>query len=172
MTANWFEAKVKYVKVNEDGREKKVNEAYLLDAMSYTEAESRMMHEMESIIKGDYYISSLKKSNITELVPSEDENDDRWYKAKIAIIDADEVSGKEKSSFQYYLVAASNIDRALENLEKSLSTFVVPYEISSITDTQFMDVFPYFTEDEQIPDNLKPLEVSGDDAVEAGAEEF
>ena len=61
MTANWFEAKVKYMKVNEDGREKKVNEAYLLDAMSYTEAESRIMHEMESVISGDYYISSLNR---------------------------------------------------------------------------------------------------------------
>ena len=124
MTANWFEAKVKYMKVSEDGKEKKVNEAYLLDAMSYTEAESRITREMESVVSGDYYISSLKKSNITEVVPSEDETDDRWYKAKVAIIDADEVSGKEKSSFQYYLVAASDIKRALENLEKSLSTFV------------------------------------------------
>jgi len=158
MTANWFEAKVKYMKVHEDGREKKVNEAYLLDAMSYTEAESRIMHEMESVISGDYYISSLKKSNITELVPSEDENDDRWYKAKVNIIDADEVSGKEKSTGQYYLVAASNINKALENLEKSLASFVVPYEIASLTDTQFMDVFPYFSdEEEQIPENLKPL---------------
>ena len=158
MTANWFEAKVKYMKVNEDGREKKENEAYLLDAMSYTEAESRIMHEMESVISGDYYISSLKKSNITELVPSEDENDDRWYKAKVNIIDADEVSGKEKSTGQYYLVAASNINKALENLEKSLASFVVPYEIASLTDTQFMDVFPYFSdEEEQIPENLKPL---------------
>ena len=158
MTANWFEAKVKYMKVNEDGREKNVNEAYLLDAMSYTEAESRIMHEMESVISGDYYISSLKKSNITELVPSEDENDDRWYKAKVNIIDADEVSGKEKSTGQYYLVAASNINKALENLEKSLASFVVPYEIASLTDTQFMDVFPYFSdEEEQIPENLKPL---------------
>lgn len=143
MTANWFEAKVKYIKINEDGREKKVNEAYLLDAMSYTEAESRITHEMESVIKGDYYISSLKKSNITELVPSEDENDDRWYKAKVNIIDADEVSGKGKSTAQYYLVAAADTDRALENLKKDLSTFVVPYEIANISDTKFIDVFPY-----------------------------
>lgn len=158
MTANWFEAKVKYVKVSEDGREKKVNESYLLDALSYTEAESRIMHEMESLIKGEYYISGLKKSNITELVLSEDENDDRWYKAKVAIIDADEVSGKEKSSSQYYLIAAANINRALENLEKSLSTFVVPYEITGIADTSFMDVFPYFSEEAtDIPANLKPL---------------
>lgn len=168
MTANWFEAKVKYMKVSEDGREKKVTEAYLLDALSYTEAESRIMHQMESVIKGDYYITGLKKSNITELVESQDETDDRWYKAKIAIIDADEVSGKEKSSSQYYLVAAANIGRALENLEKSLSTFVVPYEIQSITDTQFMDVFPYFSEEEpEIPENLKPLETE-----ENGAENF
>ena len=143
MTANWFEAKVKYIKINEDGREKKVNEAYLLDAMSYTEAESRITHEMESVIKGDYYSSSLKKSNITELVPSEDENDDRWYKAKVNIIDADEVSGKGKSTAQYYLVAAADTDRALENLKKNLSTFVVPYEIANISDTKFIDVFPY-----------------------------
>lgn len=143
MTANWFEAKVKYIKINEDGREKKVNESYLLDAMSYTEAESRITHEMESVIKGDYYISSLKKSNITELVPSEDENDDRWYKAKVNIIDADEVSGKGKSTAQYYLVAAADTDRALENLKKNLSTFVVPYEIANISDTKFIDVFPY-----------------------------
>ena len=143
MTANWFEAKVKYIKINEDGREKKVNEAYLLDAMTYTEAESRITHEMESVIKGDYYISSLKKSNITELVPSEDENDDRWYKAKVNIIDADEVSGKGKSTAQYYLVAAADTDRALENLKKNLSTFVVPYEIANISDTKFIDVFPY-----------------------------
>lgn len=159
MTANWFEAKIAYMKVGEDGREKKVNEAYLLDAMSYTEAEARVIKEMESIILGDYYIKSLKKSNITELVTSDDENDDRWYKAKVNIIDADEFSGKEKCSSQYYLVAASNFNRALENLEKSLESFVVPCEIDSIGNTDFMDVFPYFEEEnEHIPDNLKPID--------------
>lgn len=160
MTANWFEAKISYMKVGEDGREKKVSESYLLDAMSYTEAEARVIKEMESIISGDYYIKSLKKSNITELLPSEDENDDRWYKAKVNIIDADAVSGQKKCSSQYYLVSASNFNLALENLEKSLSTFVVTYEIASITDTDFMDVFPYFSEEEEtsLPDNLKPVE--------------
>lgn len=159
MIANWFEAKVKYIKVSEDGRERKVNELYLLDAMTYTEAEGRVIKEMEALIQGDYYITSLKKSNISEIVPSEDENDDRWYKAKVAFIDADEVSGKEKKSNQYYLVAASDIKRAIENLDKSLSTFVVPYEIASISDTLFLDVFPYLSgEEEEIPSNLKPIQ--------------
>ena len=141
MTANWFEAKVKYMKVNEDGREKKVNEAYLLDAMSYTEAESRIMHEMESVISGDYYISSLKKSNITELVPSEDENDDRWYKAKVNIIDADEVSGKEKSTGQYYLVAASNINKALENLRK---VWLLLWSLMRLPVSRILSLWMYF----------------------------
>ena len=159
MTANWFECKIKYVKVTEDGKEKKVSELYLLDAISYTEAESRITGALASMIQGDFYIAGLKKSNITELVESNDGNDDKWFKAKIAIIDADQISGKEKRSFQYFLVAGSNIDRALENLSKSLSTYVVPYEIASLADTAFMDVFPYFSDDAQqvVPEHLKPL---------------
>lgn len=143
MTENYFESTVKYMKVHEDGREKKVSELYLIDAMSFTETEQISCEELNKITKGDCYISAIKKSKITEVVESNDESDDRWYKAKIAIIDADEVSGKEKSSYQYYLVAASNINRALENLEKSLSTFVVPYEICSLSDTTFVDVIRY-----------------------------
>lgn len=156
MTANWFEGKVKFIRVDEDGRERKVTKAYLLEAMSYTEAESRIIEEMESIIRGDFYISGLKKSNITEVVSSEDENDDRWYKAKVAIIDADGITGKEKRSFQYCLVAAVDTNMALDNLDKALATYVVPWEVVSITDTQFADVFPYFSDDaEEIPENLK-----------------
>lgn len=163
-TANWFEAKVKYVKVGEDGRERKVSEMYLLDAMSYTEAESRIVSEMEMIVKGDYYIASLKKSNISEVVTSEDERDDRWYKAKVAIVDAEEVSGREKRSFQYYLVAASDTNRALENLNKALATFVVPWEVASIADTQFMDVLPYEEDDEENnSEDLKRKEDEEDD---------
>lgn len=147
MIANWFEAKVKYVKVSDDGRERKVNELYLLDAMNFTEAEARIIKEMEEIVSGDYYVSGLKKSNISEIVPSDDENDDKWYKVKVAFIDADEISGKEKKSNQYYLVAGSDTKRAQENLDKSLVTFVVPYEIVAINDTMFLDVFPYSTKE-------------------------
>lgn len=112
---------------------------------------------------GEYYIPSLKKSNINEVVSSEDENDDRWYKAKVAIVDADEVSGKEKRSFQYYLVAACDTNRALGNLEKALSTFVVPYEVASISDTLFMDVFPYFGDNTEDINSKKMTEDGQDD---------
>ncbi|WP_018337107.1 MULTISPECIES: DUF4494 domain-containing protein [Butyricimonas] len=169
MTANWFEAKVKYVKVGEDGKERKMSESYLLDAMSYTEAESRITESLREMIQGDFYIAGLKKSNVTELVESNDGNDDKWFKAKVNIIDADQISGKEKKSAQYFLVAGSDLERALANLQKSLSTYVVPFEIASLADTTIMDVFPYFSDDAEqtIPSNLKPL-----GSMEANTEEF
>lgn len=148
MTANWFEVKVKYVKVGEDGKEKKVSELYLLDSMSFTEAEARIIEELKEMIQGDFCIEAIKKSNITELVDSNDANDDKWFKAKVAIIDADSISGREKRSNQYFLVAGSDVDKSLENLQKALSTYVVPFEIVQVGDSNIMDVFPYF-EDKQ-----------------------
>ncbi|RHV96954.1 DUF4494 domain-containing protein [Odoribacter sp. OF09-27XD] len=156
MTANYFESTVKYMKVNEDGREKKVAEKYLIDAMSYTETETRIIKEMEIIVKGDFYIPSIKKSTIKEVIESEDENDDKYYLAKVAIIDADEVSGREKSTTDNYLVAAANLDRALERLNESLNTFVVPVESISVADSKIIEVFHYIP-NEEIPGNLKPL---------------
>lgn len=118
MTANWFEVKAKYTKVYEDGRQRKVSELYLLDAVSFTEAESRIIKKLREIIQGDFYIEAIKKSNITELVESKDANDDKWFKAKVAIIDADSISGREKKTNWYHLVAGENVDKALENLQK------------------------------------------------------
>lgn len=148
MTANWFEVKVKYVKVGEDDRERKVSELYLLDSMSFTEAEARIIEKLKEMIQGDFCIEAIKKSNITELVESKEGNDDKWFKAKVAIIDADSISGREKKTNQYFLVAGSDVDKALENLKKSLSTYVIPTDVVQIGDSNIMDVFPYF-EDKQ-----------------------
>lgn len=147
MTATYFESSVKYVKVNENGREKKVTELYLIDAMSFSETEEKSYKQLSEIIKGDYLIQALKRSKITEYIESNNENDDQLYKATVKITDCDD-SGKEKESSIYYLVAAANINRALENLEKSLSTFVVPYEIAKLEDTKFVEVIPYIPNDE------------------------
>ncbi|MDR1273782.1 MAG: DUF4494 domain-containing protein [Odoribacteraceae bacterium] len=151
MTANWFECKVKYLKVGDDGKEKKVSELYLLDALSYTEAEGRITAELSAMIQGDYEIAGLKRSSISEWVVSNDGNDDKWFKAKISIIDADHLTGKEKRSHQYFLVAGATLERALANLQESLSTYIVPYEIASLADTAFVDVLPYEVKDEQAP---------------------
>ncbi len=146
MVANWFEVKIKYHKINDEGKEVKVSETYLIDAMSFTEAESRITISLKEMIQHDFYIVSIKKSNITELIESDDINDDKYFKAKVSIIDADQISGKEKRSNQYFLIAGANVDSALEHLRKTLSTYVVPTDIVSVGDSNIVDVFPYFSE--------------------------
>ncbi|HJF70849.1 MAG TPA: DUF4494 domain-containing protein [Butyricimonas virosa] len=148
MTANWFEVKVKYVKVGEDGKEKKVSELYLLDSMSFTEAEGRITEKLKEIIQYDFHVTSIKPSNISEIVESKDTKDDKWFKAKVAIIDADTITGREKRSNVYFLVAGSDVNVALENLRKALSTYLVPTDVVQVGDSNIMDVFPYF-EDRQ-----------------------
>ena len=141
-TKQWYEAKVKLVRINEKGKEVKVSESYLIDAVTYEDAETRVYLEMESM-GISVFTFSLTRSNISEVLPSEDESDDRWYKGKVAIIDADELTGKEKRVNQYVLVAAKDIDTALSYLGNSFSTYIVPYEICSISDTKIVDVYPY-----------------------------
>ena len=159
MTNNWFECKVKYVKTDEiSGKEKKVSESYLVDALSFTEAEARINKELEQMISGEFNVTNISKSNVIELYPNE--NGDRWFKAKVSFIDVDEASGKEKKANQYMLAQANNVKQAYEFLEECLSEMIVPYEIPSIAESPIFDVFPFFSgeeEEEEIPENLKPV---------------
>ncbi len=141
-TKQWYEASVKRVVTNDEGKEVKITEGYLIDAVTYEDAETRVYLEMESMGSNEFTFT-LKKSNIAEIVPSGDENDDRYYKAKVAIVDADELTGKEKRVNQYILVSAKDINTALAYLDKNFSTYIVPYEICNISDTKIVDVFEY-----------------------------
>lgn len=102
---NLFECKVKYEKVDEaSGQQKKVNETYLIDAVSFTEAESRIYQEMEKMISGEFAVTNIRKANYTEIFDNED--GDRWFKSKISFLSIDEKSGKEKKVSNQILVMA------------------------------------------------------------------
>lgn len=153
----WFECKIKYVKIDEDGRERKVGENYLVDAVSFTDAEARIIKEMESNIRGEFSVDNIKKSNVVEIFPHED--GEWWYKAKIGLVTIDEKAGKEKKITNYFLVAADDIKQALLRLEEALSYILVPYQTTALTLSTIVDVFPYFSDEKQteIPSNLKPV---------------
>ncbi len=157
MINNWFECKVKYVKMDENGKEKKVTEPYLVDAVSFTEAETRIHIELEKMIHSDFVVTNISKSNISELFPNE--NGDRWFKAKTSFVNLDEASGKEKKSNNYMLVEANNVKDAYEYLTEGLSDMLVPFEIPSIAESPIMDVFPFFKDEvnDEVPENLKPV---------------
>ncbi len=153
----WFECKVKYVKVDDDGRERKVSEVYLVDAITFTDAETRIIQQLQTMVRGEFTVDNIKKSNIIEIFPHE--NGEWWYKAKIAIVTIDDKAGKEKKINNYFLVAADDIKEALQRLEDGLSYILVPYQATSLAVCNIVDVFPYFENsvNQPIPSNLKPL---------------
>ncbi|MDP2887629.1 MAG: DUF4494 domain-containing protein [Bacteroidota bacterium] len=153
----WFECKVKYVKIDDDGRERKVSEVYLVDAVSFTDAETRIIQQMETMVRGEFMVDNIKKSNIVEIYPHE--NGEWWYKARIGIVTIDEKAGKEKKINNYFLVAADDLKQALQRLEEGLAYVLVPYQTTSLAICNIIDVFPYFEDkvNAKIPSNLKPL---------------
>ena len=138
--ALWFECKVRYDKMQENGMVKKVNEPYLVDALTFTEAESRIVEEMKPFISGEYSISSEKKTKISEIFFNE--GGDRYYQVKVNFITLDENSGVEKKTSTLILVQAADFDSALSNFKEGMKGTMADYEISSITETMLMDVFP------------------------------
>ena len=142
-TAEWFETKIKYEKTMEDGMQKAVIEAYTVDALSFTEAEQRIMEEMSRYISGAFEVKDIKKATYKEIFFSENDNDDRWYKAKLQFITIDEKTEKEKRSNVYYLVQAATFQGAVKNIDQVMGGTMIDYVIASLAETQLMDVFEY-----------------------------
>lgn len=101
MMHTWFECKIRYEKVMENGMNKKVTEPYLVDALSFTEAEARIIEEITPYISGEFTVSDIKRANYSELFPSEEDAADRWFKCKLFFITLDEKSGAEKKDLHY-----------------------------------------------------------------------
>lgn len=141
---NWFQCKVKYERNAEDGSITKVNEAYLIDALSFTEAEERINEEMKPYISGEFLVADIKRARISELF--ENESGDRWYRSKIYFISLDEEKGVEKRIAATMFAQASTLKEAVEVIENGLKGTLADYEIASVTETNVMDVFKYKAE--------------------------
>ena len=146
--AQWFECKIRYDKTMEDGSIKKVTETYMVDALTFTEAERRFLEEVESSVSGEYEVANIKKAKLAELMESIDGNDDRWYKARVAFITLDEKTAVEKRTHQTILVQAQDLKTAVANLEKGMEGTMGDWVLVSMAETPILDVFPYKKEDE------------------------
>lgn len=151
--STWFECKVKYEKLMQDGRQKKVTEPYLVDAVSFTDAEKRINEVLEPYISGEFFVNNIKIANYSDLIPSE--SGDRWFKCKVAYISFDEEKGIERKSNSYMLIQANNLKEAYENIEKAMAGMVSDYEIPAIQESPIMDVFPYFSKDENESEHIE-----------------
>ena len=133
---NWFECKVSFEKIMENGAQKKVTEPYLVDALSFTEAEARIIEEIRPFVSGEFTVTDIKRARLSELFFNE--NGDRFYKIKVYFITLDEKSGAEKKTAAQMLAQASNLKDAIAVLEDGMKG-----TIASVTETQLMDVFPF-----------------------------
>lgn len=140
---NWFQGKVRYEKINEAGMNVKVTDTYLVDALSFTEAEARLIEEVSPFISGEYNVSDIRRANISEMFTSEEENADRWFKCKLYFITLDEKSGAEKRTATNVLVQAADLRDAVRKLDEGMLGTMVDYQIASVSETPIMDVYPY-----------------------------
>lgn len=139
----WYECRIRYQKTAESGKEKKVSETFLVDALSFTEAESRIIEETRPFAGGEMKVTAIKLANITELFASDEAQDDKWYRVKAAFITLDEKSGKERRSSWYAMVQASTTERAERLFHERMKGTMSDYRVESITETAIMDVFPF-----------------------------
>lgn len=138
---NWFECKVSYEKTLENGMRKKVTEPYLVDALSFTEAEARIIEEIHPFISGEFTIADIKRARLSELFFNE--NGDRFFKIKVYFITLDEKSGAEKKTAAQMLAQASNLKDAIAVLEDGMKGTLADYTIASVSETPLIDVFPF-----------------------------
>lgn len=137
--AQWIETKLRYDKMCENGVVKKVNEPYLVDALTFTEAESRIIEERQPYISGEFTVSAVKKCKISEVVDTGE--GDRWYSVKAMFISFDEKTGAEKKALHEFIVKANTLEEAIDNF-KSQVTLLVDYELAGVNETALMDVYP------------------------------
>ena len=151
-TTIWFEAKIRYEKTMEDGCLKKVTEAYVIDALSFGEAEKRILEKMGSYVSGEIEVCALKIAPYKEIFFADNNMDDKWYVAKLAFITIDEKTDKEKKTRVCYLVNAGNINAAVKNIEEQMAGTMIDYDTFNVSETQILDVFEYKPKGENKPE--------------------
>ena len=139
--SKFFEVKVQYQKMQDDGKEKKVTEQYVVEAMSFTEAEARIIEEMSPYISEALDVVAEKIAPFNEILLSDNSNDDKWFLSKVSFITIDEKTEKEKKTSQRRLVQAETSEKAMDYTKEMLSHYMSDYSIDAVKDTPTLDVF-------------------------------
>lgn len=137
---NWFTVKVKYTKQLENGTFKRVSEPYLLSALTFTDAEARIYEELGAIIRGEFDVVSISRTELHDIFAYDDSA--TWWKCKVTYESVEHDSEKTKKVSQTFLVSAETAKEAYERIQESLSTLMVDFNIPSIIFSPIVDIFP------------------------------
>lgn len=142
MQNEWFECKLEYDKMMENGTMKRVKgETYLVNAITCSDAEDRMVEEMKSYISGEFMVTDIKRVKFGETFFCEEDAADRFFKIKLVFITLDEKSGAEKKAKQDVLVQASDLHDAVKKLDEGMKGSMMDYTIAAVNETAYMDAF-------------------------------
>lgn len=142
---NWFQVKVKYTKESNDGSLKRTTEPYLVNAMSFTEAEARIHKEIGEFVRGEFLVIAMAKVDFQDIFNYDDSED--WYKCKVTYQSEDSDTGRDKKVSNDFLISAHTVKEAYERIEDCLKGLMVTYETPTITKTGIIEVFPYSPDD-------------------------
>lgn len=137
---NWFQCKIRYLQQTEEGLIKRVSENYLVDAMTFTEAENRIIQELGSNLR-ELSMMSMTRSPITEVVFYGDT--DKWHKAKISYVSSDPDTGKDKKITTYHLINANDVAETYDRIQEAMKDWLVPFAIPKIEESNIVDVIEY-----------------------------
>lgn len=139
----YFEVGIRYDKTMENGAIKKVTENYLLEAVSFTEAEKRAIEKLKSYTSGELCVITEKITNISEVVTTDNATADKFYKVKHNLITIDEKSGNEKKQAQYIIIQAASVDDARDRYKQHIKSWLIDVVLEAVSETKYIDFFPY-----------------------------
>ena len=139
----WFECSVGIDQRQEDGTTKSVTQKYLVDALSFTEAEERIIEEMKPFTCGGIDVSAVKKVNITELFENTADIADTWFRLKCVSIEVDEKTGEDKEKPFVVMVQSSCCYNSIQDFEEKMKESMMDYRIVEVKETKILDVYKY-----------------------------
>lgn len=142
-TSNWFEVKLRYDKVHEDGYERKVTESYVVEALSFGDAEKTAIEFLGGYVSGEIQVVNINPMKFQEVFFNEQESCDRYYKAILQFITIDEKTEREKRAQVYYLVQASSFDNCKDSIRTIMDGTMIDYQIASVSETKVIDVIEH-----------------------------
>lgn len=114
----FYEIVTKYQRQTGEDNPGLVKETYLVEAINPTNAEARLVEEIEAFIFGDQETERITKRNIFDLLPKKD--GEYWYKSRVELITIEE-DGREFRKAVTILVQANTISEALNILKEQTS---------------------------------------------------
>lgn len=136
--AKYYEVTLRYEKMGEEGKQRKVSEKYLCDALSLTEAEAIATERMKPYISGNFIATSAKQTKIEEVIGCEDAN---WFLAKIDYPTVDEKTAKLKHNIVQMLVGANDFECAYNAVSEYMKDSMADWEQVSLSASPIIDVF-------------------------------